>query len=353
MTRVTVDRRTLRFPRTVIEPILHGLGSQDAAHSLDDLLRELNTTPEAFHSADFSIDGEQLVTLYHWIRERTQGHIGIRELLSHFSATTAGLAGMAALSARNVRESLLVAVRYLPLLIPAMKAELVEDDRHTRFKLEMVSDLGDLNRLLLELVIAGIHIISNDVMSQPVPRTIHFTHGYGGSRHATDYARELKEILGCQVVFYSSFNGMEGHACDLDIPTRSPNDATFSNVKRILEDEMATRELSRSFTDVARHELMKLANNGRHLTLESFSEKMNMSPRTLIRKLAAEDASFKQLSNEVRFRLARELLEKTGCSIKQIASRAGFNNANSFSRAFKAQYGHTPLVWRDQKKSNN
>ncbi len=348
MTRIKVERKALRFPRIVIEPVLRGFASQEGGYSLDELIEQLGTTPEQFNDAAFSIDGEQMVALSRWLREKTAGQLGIREILSRFSATSAGIAGMAALSARNVRESLLVAVRYLPLLIPAMRADLVEDHTHVRFTLEMTADLGEMNRFLIELVTAAINIISADVMSQPIPRTIHFTHGYSSSEYAGQRARDLEEILGHRVVFNSTFNGMEGYTADLDVSTRSPNEATFSTVKRILENEMSSQDQARTFAGIVRHELIKLANDGRYPPLEAFAERMNLSPRTLVRKLASENTSFKQLSNEVRLRLATELLDRTNFSIKQIATRVGFTNANSFSRAFKAVRGETPVEWRNR-----
>lgn len=344
MPDATDDIQRLRFPRIVIEPILRGLGS---AHSRTSLLQQLGTTEKDFEQPTFSINGKQLLNLHHWARQHAPPEFGIRELLRHFSATSAGLAGMAALSARNVRESLMVAVRYLPLLIPVMQAELEEDRRHVRFKLDMTADLGELNRLLLEMVTAAVHIISNDVMAQPVPRTIHFTHGYARSGRAARHARELREVFGHRVVFNSSFNGIEGNAADLTIATRSPNDATFSTVKRILEQEMAAQQPA-SFADTVRHELTRLSHDGHFVTLETFADRLHLSARSLIRRLAAEQTSFKQLNNEVRFRLATELLGKTRFSIKQVAARSGFDNANSFSRAFKTQYGTTPQAWREQ-----
>jgi AraC-like DNA-binding protein len=353
MPKIALDKKELRFPRTVIEPVLRAFSSGDTGVTMAQLLERLGTTEEQFHDPAFSINGEQMVDLYHWLPEQTRGRVDVGHLLRHFSATSAGLAGMAALSASNVRESLQVAVRYLPLMMPVVRADLLEDSRHCRFTVDITVDLGAMERFLVELVVSVVNIISEDVMSRPVPRTIHFTHGYGDSEQARRHVAMLEQVLGYRVIMNSTFNGMEGNAADLDTPTRSPNEATFSTVKRILENEVATQAQSRTFDSVVRHELIKLANDGRHPSLEAFAEKMNLSPRTLVRKLASENTSFKQISNDVRFRLARELLEKTNFSIKQVATRAGFSNANSFSRAFKTQCGETPVTWRDRHSRKN
>ena len=349
MTGSSEDRKALRFPRTVIEPILHVAGAAGLDDSRDELLQRLGTTAEQFNQASFSLDGEQLLTLFHWWRERSAGHASVRQLLSRFSATSAGLVGMAALSASNVRESLLVAVRYLALLVPAMTAELVEKQRDVRLVLELNTDLDELNRFMIEAVAAAINSISRDVMSQPIHRTVHFCHGYSDSPSAQRHVRDLQQVFDCPIVFNSSFNGLQGYGRDLEVPTRSPNEATFSTVKRILEEEMAERAESRSFADIVKHDITRLANDGHFPALEAFAEQINQSPRTLVRKLAKEGTSFKQIANEVRFRLAMELLEKTRFPVKQVALRSGFANVSSFSRAFKAQAGMTPLAWRQQK----
>ncbi|MCC1497841.1 AraC family transcriptional regulator [Alcanivorax sp. 1008] len=258
---------------------------------------------------------------------------------------------MAALSANNVRESLLVAVRYLPLLVPVMRAELFEEPPRVRFCLEMTTDMGEMNSFLLEMVTAGVHIISNDVMSAEVPRVVHFTHGYGEGSRAEKHQQDLEELFGSRVIFNSYFNGMEGRAEDLSVMTRSPNDATFSAVKRILEDELSIGSDTMSFATMVHHELVKLANTGKYPSLEEFADRMNMSPRTLVRKLGKEDTSFKSITNEVWLRLAKELLLKTRYSIKKIALQTGFNTTNSFSRAFKSLVGETPLSWRSRNES--
>ncbi|MDF1629888.1 MAG: helix-turn-helix domain-containing protein [Alcanivoracaceae bacterium] len=319
--------------------------------SFDDLLNHLGTTPEQFDDPAFTVDGEQLYGLFMWLRDNTEGQISLKGWISHFSATSAGLAGMAALSAGNVRESLLVAVRYLPLLVPVMRATLTEEPSQVRFSLEMTTDMGEMNRFLLEIVTAAVHIISKDVMSEEVPRVIHFTHGYGDGSRAEKRRRDLEEVFAARVVFNSYFNGMEGRTQDLSVMTRSPNDATFSAVKRILEDELSIGNGAMSFATVVHHELVKLANAGKYPSLEEFADRMNMSPRTLVRKLGKEDTSFKSITNEVWLRLAKELLLKTRYSIKKIALQTGFNTTNSFSRAFKSLVGETPLAWRGRNES--
>ena len=77
-------------------------------------------------------------------------------------------------------------------------------------------------------------------------------------------------------------------------------------------------------------------------TLEQLAGFMNISARTLARYLDAEDASFRDLSLQVRTERARELLAEGDLSVTQIAYRLGYTDVASFVRCFRAQTGRTP-----------
>jgi AraC-like DNA-binding protein len=75
---------------------------------------------------------------------------------------------------------------------------------------------------------------------------------------------------------------------------------------------------------------------------------LHISPRTLHRQLQDEGASLQELKDSVREQRARELLLRTGKSLKQIATEVGFSNEKSFMRAFKTWTGQAPDTFRQQ-----
>jgi len=54
------------------------------------------------------------------------------------------------------------------------------------------------------------------------------------------------------------------------------------------------------------------------------------------------------LYRRLRLNLARRLTEETEQSIAEIASRSGYENASAMTRAFKAEFGHTPSAFRNR-----
>lgn len=73
---------------------------------------------------------------------------------------------------------------------------------------------------------------------------------------------------------------------------------------------------------------------------------MGLSRQTLYRRLKAEDVTFEQLLDELRYRLALKLLHDQRLSVKQASWRLGFSDPAAFSRAFKRWTGTAPSFAR-------
>ncbi|MCC2638477.1 MAG: AraC family transcriptional regulator [Moraxellaceae bacterium] len=343
---MSAERKDLRFPKTLLEPIRHVLESRDLGVGVDDLLAHLGIDRARFDDPAFSLDGDAFIALHHWLRERTGGRILFKDWLSAYSATSIGFAGLAALSSLSARDALDVGIRYAPLLVPGMEVQLVEGPRTSRLVITLAIDFSGLNRSLLEFTAGIINIVSRDTMGEDIPRTIHFRHACPVDREGRSRLAEYRDAYGCEVLFNSDFDGFSGDSRYLAHKTRSPNEATSQLARTLLDSEMQAHMAARTFASFVRSELLQMARAGKFPTLEAFADRINHSPRNLARKLAKEDASFKQLANEVWYKLARELLATTSLTVDQVAHRTGFTSGNAFSRAFKALAGDTPLQWR-------
>lgn len=85
--------------------------------------------------------------------------------------------------------------------------------------------------------------------------------------------------------------------------------------------------------------------------LEQAAHAVNLSPSRLRHLIRAElGISPHRYLKERRLLLARELLQKTFLSVKQIASAAGFADISHFLRDYKVQFGETPSDTRRQAK---
>jgi len=84
----------------------------------------------------------------------------------------------------------------------------------------------------------------------------------------------------------------------------------------------------------------------RRYSREQAAQLFSIHPRTLNRRLEEEGYTFQGLIDEVRYEIARQLLENTYLPIGQIAAILNYSEAGAFTRAFRCWSGHTPTAWR-------
>ncbi|QGL76732.1 helix-turn-helix domain-containing protein [Stenotrophomonas maltophilia] len=76
---------------------------------------------------------------------------------------------------------------------------------------------------------------------------------------------------------------------------------------------------------------------------------INVSERTLRRRLNRQDSSYRELRDEARYERARDLLLNSELSIAEVADAVGYSDARAFRRAFKRWAGCLPTEFRESR----
>ena len=76
------------------------------------------------------------------------------------------------------------------------------------------------------------------------------------------------------------------------------------------------------------------------------SRALNMSVRSLQRKLAQEGTSFKAILDESRHQLALQYVRDSELPLREITGRLGFSDPGNFARAFRRWEGISPNRYR-------
>lgn len=84
-------------------------------------------------------------------------------------------------------------------------------------------------------------------------------------------------------------------------------------------------------------------------SIDAVAQRLAISKRSLQRQLADESVGFQELLSEVRHELARHYLSRTDISAGEISWLLGFQESNSFIRAFRSWTGTTPAAYRQQR----
>lgn len=134
---------------------------------------------------------------------------------------------------------------------------------------------------------------------------------------------------------------------DAERPFLTSDEAMWRAFEPALRQRLGDLMAPTSTTTRVRAALVEALPSGL-VTLDDIGRRLAISKRTLQRRIEAEGTSFQTLLSKTREALARHYLEAGALPTAQIALLLGYDEPNSFSRAFKAWTGTTPDALRRQ-----
>lgn len=159
------------------------------------------------------------------------------------------------------------------------------------------------------------------------------------------YADDLQALVGCPVAYEQPRNEMLFPLEVLDQPIGMANELT----SRLCAQQCAAilEQLTQQQGLVEQVRRLIINQPAEVSTPEDIARQLNISYRTLRRRLGEEGQSFKAIHNEVRMGLAAQYLRQTRLSTQEITFLLGYSEASNFHRAFKAWFGETPGEFRE------
>jgi AraC-like DNA-binding protein len=165
--------------------------------------------------------------------------------------------------------------------------------------------------------------------------------------YAADGAqRHYEDHLGCTVSFNNTSTTAIFAARRLDLPLSYADEAisALCNVQceRLLEVLKLRAGL---VADI--HRL--LANRpGQIPAINEMAENLNMSQRTLRRRLKMENTTYQDIVGEFRVAMAKRYLAETEMPANEIAVLVGYSDPGNLYRAFRRDLGQTPMEYRSR-----
>jgi AraC-like DNA-binding protein len=157
------------------------------------------------------------------------------------------------------------------------------------------------------------------------------------------------EIFKCEINFDQEKNEViyQPDIMNIKIPTFNPS------LLEILDDfaKKTIQEQAKYNTIVSKVRTLIIRSAHTIIPLEQeIAFQMNISKRTLQKKLQEERATFKKILEEVLRELAISYLKSNKTSNKEIAWLLGYNDISNFYRAFKRWTGKTPNEFKNTEK---
>jgi AraC-like DNA-binding protein len=316
----------------VVEGLLHERGA-----SLSVLLNALGLTETQLRDPQQTIDGQQYRRgLASALPHCLPGQALSQQYLNHVPLTILGPLATLILASDTLGDALLASERYVGVLLPShtMRVEVLRDEVHVI--ISRLSDFCEVDDLLTEIVL-GLFLQVQRFMAEPLRQfELHFRHPSGPQAFATadpmvsavhfsapvDRVVFPRKLLAVRTVTGSRvLHAKLSHTLDQMARTNGPPQALTQQLRRVIRDRLLT---------------------GQSLQGDALAETLQLSRRTLDRRLHMEGITLATLTFDARLTLADTLLLTTSLPLAKIARRTGFTELSNFTRAFRRRFGCTP-----------
>lgn len=281
---------------------------------------------------------QELLVLRNIVRLVPEPGLGL-SIGSQYHIGILGKLGGAAIHSDTGLDAVRILFRFDQLLLVFLQYELKVQGDLIYVRLRELVDLKDIRIFLCEREVAANYRMVCDVLRERVQlNELRFAYP------RPEYASLYQNIFQCPIVF-----GAPEHMFIVDknylfkqLPLANP----LARKTYERECEQLCLRLSRQGTMSERLRQEMLFHEDAVPSFNELARRVNLSPRTLNRRLKEEGASYKDLSSSIRKDKAVELLKTTDLPIEQIAERLGYSNLSNFYRAFRSWTGDTPGNFR-------
>lgn len=168
-----------------------------------------------------------------------------------------------------------------------------------------------------------------------------------------DALKTYQDMFGCNIEFNAKRSALIVDEDVLEIPLRQPDPGLLQSLTQQAEAMMGELKQKNTILLQVRAVLRRLMEHELPRK-EKVAEALDMTERTLQRRLQEAGTGYQQQLDDIRRETAIEWLTTTPVAINEIADRLGFSEVRSFHRRFKSWTGHAPGEYRTRhSKSNN
>jgi AraC-like DNA-binding protein len=305
------------------------------------LLEKFAITPELLASPVGKISGIKFNALLELIGEFAGESLeNQRKLIDFFPPTIHGYVALAAITSATVKNALDIAVRFAHQVMPAYEMRYSVSEGQCQFYFVRLTDFGACNDLMTELVFCAMHSFMR-MFSHDSPE-LHLT-----LSHDKLVMSELAQMYpNLTIQTGSKENSIRFSDVHLNQVIATRNTATYQAIEQALENNEAQLRLRHSLAHRVSSEILSMLKRQQTVEAEAIAHALSLSSRTLSRRLSEEGTSLRQLYNDCRSGIAKDLLTQEKMTIGQISLQLGFTDEANFSRFFKQQTGQSPTAFR-------
>jgi AraC-like DNA-binding protein len=155
----------------------------------------------------------------------------------------------------------------------------------------------------------------------------------------------IQQFFGCPVIFGAGENAIVLDSAALLTPVILHDPERCAELQREAEALLADLVQPGAFRSDVVTAISREISDG-DPSIERVAARLSLHPKTLGRRLRTDGVTYRQLLDEVRFRLARSYLEQPELTVTEIAFRLAYSDKRAFNRAFRRWTGRAPDPYR-------
>jgi len=165
---------------------------------------------------------------------------------------------------------------------------------------------------------------------------------------ARAHIKQLERHFGCPVLCGVAQNAMTFRQSDAQLPFVTRNTELLEMLAPQFDRELKQRyaDEENTFIELVRGAIQQRL-TGKRPSIEDIADDLHLSSRTLQRRLQDSGWSFQRVLDDARRQLARYYLSNSVLELGEAAYLLGYEDANSFARAFRGWEGIPPKHWRE------
>jgi AraC-like DNA-binding protein len=267
-------------------------------------------------------------------------HLGARA-----DPRAAGLLFYMASAARTVGEALALLERYFRIVNEAVHLELTQTKSGAILQIGFVGLSRHGAQQNAEFGMAVILRTLREAVGRGIsPARVSFIRGLAAN------LQEFERFYGCPVEFGAASDRLEFSAETLSLPLITEDQNLLETLKPICDAAARQRKTRKGTLRASvENEVQRLLPH-RQMSKPNIAKALGISARTLSRRLAEEGVTFAEVVDGVRQSLAAQYIRDASLSLSQIAWLLGYEEATSFSHAFKRWTGRSPSAARDESR---
>lgn len=289
------------------------------------------------------LNTEELFALWRAIGEvSTDLAIGLR-LGTETKAERFHPIGLAALSSENFGTAVDQMARYKQLTCPEeIVQELSKKEWQIQFRWLLADEIEP--QVLIECCFAWVLSTARvGTGTRLVPLRVEFV-------EPRVHAKLIERYFGCPTVCRAERNAIVFRAEDAKRPFVTRNAELLSLLAPQFEEELKESGGDEDFVEQVRIAIQHRL-TGRRPGMDDIAGALHISTRTLQRRLQDAGSRFQEVLEEARHQLARHYLNNSVLELNEAAYLLGYEDSNSFVRAFRTWEGTPPARWRELQRA--